>query len=135
LQRFSTAYCVDIDPHAPCNYEWWSQSPSAGPYVHIMRCGSTTLKSAVEAVRHSALERVMVRWAGLLGSTSATKRDAGPKPETTTQTSPAATRIELAIPLGFEELAANRGFYEEGDRRGSKPRLSLKPQSGVKSPR
>ena len=29
-------------------YEWLSKSPSAGPYVHIMRCGSTTLKSAVE---------------------------------------------------------------------------------------
>src|SRR5918993_4460960 len=24
------------------------QTPWAGPYVHIMRCGSTTLKSAVE---------------------------------------------------------------------------------------
>jgi hypothetical protein len=42
-----TAYCDDIDPHTPCMYEWLSKNPSTGPYVHIMRCGSTTLKSAV----------------------------------------------------------------------------------------
>ena len=46
-RKSPTAYCVDIDPHKPCMYEWLSKSPSAGPYVHIMRCGSTTLKSAV----------------------------------------------------------------------------------------
>jgi hypothetical protein len=43
----STAYCVDIDPHAPYMYEWLNENPSAGPYVRIMRYGSTTLKSAV----------------------------------------------------------------------------------------
>ena len=43
----TTAYCVDIDPHAPYMYEWLNENPSAGPYVRIMRYGSTTLKSAV----------------------------------------------------------------------------------------
>jgi hypothetical protein len=42
-----TAYCVDIDPHKPCMYGWLSKIPSAGAYVRIMHCGSTTLKSAV----------------------------------------------------------------------------------------
>ena len=44
-----TAYCVDIEPHAPYMYEWSNENPSAGPYVRIMRYGSTTLKSAVGA--------------------------------------------------------------------------------------
>jgi hypothetical protein len=36
--------------------------------------------------------------------------------------------LEFAVPLGFEKSAANRGFYEKGDRRGSNPRPSLEPQ-------
>jgi integrase len=44
----STAFCVDIDPHVPCTYEWPGKNPSAGSYVRILRCGSTTLKSAVD---------------------------------------------------------------------------------------
>ena len=47
-----TAYCVDIDPHTPCMYEWLSKLPSAGAYVRIMHCGSTTLKSAVRSGPH-----------------------------------------------------------------------------------
>src|SRR5829696_440208 len=31
--------------------EWLTKNPSTGPYVHIMRCGSTTLKSAVTSGR------------------------------------------------------------------------------------
>src|SRR5829696_4956554 len=36
--------------------------------------------------------------------------------------------VEFAVPFGFDQPAANRGFYEEGDRRGSKSR-PLDPRS------
>src|SRR3712207_3949079 len=41
-----TAYCVDVDPHAPCMYEWLSK-PFGGTVCTYHAWGSTTLKSAV----------------------------------------------------------------------------------------
>src|SRR5215213_11894767 len=43
----TTAYCVDIDLNAPCMYEWLSKPLGRTVCVCIMRCGSTTPKSAV----------------------------------------------------------------------------------------
>jgi hypothetical protein len=43
----STAYCADVDPYEPCMYEWSSKPFGRTVSVRIMRCGSTTPKSAV----------------------------------------------------------------------------------------
>src|SRR5215218_9381120 len=45
--RCFTVYCVDIDPHEPCMYEWSSKPLGRTVSVRIMRCGSTTPTSAV----------------------------------------------------------------------------------------
>ena len=49
FQTVTTAYCVDIDPHEPCMYEWLSKPFGRTVSVRIMRCGPTTLKSAVSS--------------------------------------------------------------------------------------
>ncbi len=60
-----TAYCADIDPHEPCMYEWSSKPLGRTVSVRIMRCGSTTPKSAVE-LRYGEVRRNRERRSSLL---------------------------------------------------------------------